>query len=217
MAEFRASDRAFIIHRSEIMERIRVFFRHHHVQDLAVSNTAWSQKEELLALEILQHHGITKLSISPTLIWPKWHGIDKVSAERYRQRMAEQKMEVVSIHSCLHERDDLHLFESDVSRERLIDHMRTVIMLATWLRAKTVVFSSPRHRKLHGLTPTQAFQIAAAVFKTLAQFAEKLGVTLCIEPTGELHGSEFGRTPEEVEKVVDSAMYVHAYISGSDC
>ncbi|KAI3643626.1 hypothetical protein MP228_009790, partial [Amoeboaphelidium protococcarum] len=192
----------YVLSANELLNSLASFVRKEQCSNLIVSNLAWTAEQEPVALEILRRSGITKLSVAPTRVWPEWNGVHQTSAEEFRQEMEKAGFKIASLHSVLHNRPNAQLFGNRESQERFLDHMRTVIMAASWLRADRVIFAAPANRNSGTMDPGEIWKTSVKIFRELGVFAERYNVTLCIEPIGTFYGSNWAVDSDQVDTLL---------------
>ena len=79
----------------------------------------------------------------------------------------------------------------DDTREKLLDHLKTVIKYAKLLGARLIVFGSPKNRSYVGEYDEDKKEIALNFFKNLNEMAQYHKITVCIEPNAREYGCNF--------------------------
>ena len=98
----------------------------------------------------------------------------------------------------------LNIFENCDVQRKMLNHLEEVFRIAYYLKARRLVFGSPRNRDRSGLSNQEAFEIATSFFKQLAEVAQQYKVIVCLEPNPECYGSNFMTTSEETAAVVNA-------------
>ncbi|KAI8816574.1 uncharacterized protein EV422DRAFT_279253 [Fimicolochytrium jonesii] len=200
-------DKPYLIPKNDTLSDLKRHLRRKLASTLAVSNSCWLPGQDVIALHILSAFGVSKLSIDPTRIWPNWLEIDEVSAEHYAQDLATKGFSIVSLHSILALNDPLNLLEPNEQQEHFIELAQSACLLARWLGAKQIVLSN---RKESGAAPptTHNYELGwdypttVAIFREIAEFGERCGVTVCVEPGMVYGGMTFLLTVKEADKLV---------------
>ncbi len=154
--------------------------------NIAISNLAWNKQEDVAVLELISNLKINCVEISPFR-----DDSDLSCAEKLAQQYSLHKIEIVALQSLLFRHSDLHLFQGELLRKRLFNHLLKVIGVAHKIKAKTIIFGGPKNKTLGNLEYKDAFEIAVTFFSQLAKHAESLGVIVCIEPTPAIYKTDF--------------------------
>lgn len=159
--------------------------------NIAISNLAWHKSEDEKIFELMHNLNIRHLEISPfrASVDPSVNGLLK--------KLDGYKIYVVALQSLLFRYPELSIFQNQPTRQKIFDHLVKVFKFASEVKAKVLVFGSPKN-KIRGTMPyTHAFDIATHFFKKLAKQAKKFNLTLCIEPTPIVYGADFIRNTNE--------------------
>lgn len=171
---------------------------------LAFSNIAWGLDEDHAVLDLLCASQVQGIEVAPTRLWPNWEGATPGAAAAYAQAMVEAGFETPSLQSLLFGRPDLQVFGSSQQQTDLITHLARVAGLAATMRAKVLVFGSPKNRDRGGLTPAQAMQHAIGFFRQAGQVCADAGVVLAIEANPSYYNCNFVTRWQEAEELVRS-------------
>ncbi len=158
---------------------------------LAVSNIAWAEAQDDLALSRLAAHGVEGVEIAPTRLWPAWQGMSVAAAREAKQLFRQRGFDVPAMQSLLFGRAELMLFGERAQQKALSGHLETLFQIAEELGARALVFGSPKNRDRGGLPEAAAFEIAVEFFQRLADSANGHGVVLCVEPNPQQYGANF--------------------------
>lgn len=164
--------------------------------ELAVSNIAWTNNEELAVAKKLQELGVRKVEIAPT---KRWDDPTKATTEEiaeYRDWWAQYDIEVVAFQSMLFARPDLKLFDESL-REDMSGYIDDFLRLAGTMSAKRLVFGSPKNRQKGEMSKEDADIIAADFFKGLGETALANETMLCIEPNAPQYNCDYVTTASE--------------------
>jgi len=171
---------------------------------LAFSNIAWGPDEDHEALSLLRANQVQGIEVAPTRLWPNWDGATPEAAAAYAQTMSEAGFETPSLQSLLFGLPDLQVFGTTKQQDDLIAHLGRVATLAAAMRAKVLVFGSPKNRNRGDLTPAQAMQQAIRFFRQAGQVCADAGVILAIEANPSVYNCNFVTRWQEAEELVRS-------------
>jgi D-psicose/D-tagatose/L-ribulose 3-epimerase len=158
---------------------------------LAVSNIAWPEAQDDLALSMLAGHGVDGVEVAPTRLWPNWSGMSLSSAREAKQRLRQRGFAVPAMQSLLFGRAELALFGESARRDALACHLEALFPIARELGARALVFGSPKNRDRGDLDERAAFAVAVDFFRKVAISANQHDVVLCIEPNPPQYGANF--------------------------
>ncbi|MFP3494814.1 sugar phosphate isomerase/epimerase family protein [Pseudomonas sp. SIMBA_059] len=158
---------------------------------LAVSNIAWDVSEDKAIAALLHRYAIDAIDIAPGKYFP--NPIDATTADIFRVKKwwADRDIEITGMQALLFGTTGLNVFGSEEDRAKLQTHLAAVCRIGAELGASRVVFGSPKNRDRTGLDDAQAAAIALPFFRKLADVAQALGVTVCLEPNPEHYGANF--------------------------
>jgi sugar phosphate isomerase/epimerase len=161
------------------------------VAELAVSNIAWTNEEELEVAKKLQELGVRKVELAPTKRWEDPTKATPQEIEEYKAWWSQFDIEVVAFQSMLFARPDLKLFESNELRAETEDYLSAFLRLAGDMGAKRLVFGSPKNRQRGDMPVEQADELAVDFFSRLGKVAETHGTVLCIEPNAPQYNCDY--------------------------
>lgn len=171
---------------------------------LAISNLAWSRRDDAAVGRLLQSTGITGVELAPTKVWDDPLAVSDAEVDDYRQLWNSFGIEVVAIQSLLFGRPDLHLFGTVDARAQTLDYLVQMTRLAGRLGTAVMVFGSPKNRLRGELTELAAARIATPLFRTLAETAAENGVTFCVEPNPVQYGADWILTTADALTLADA-------------
>ncbi|MGH9318926.1 MAG: sugar phosphate isomerase/epimerase family protein [Vicinamibacteria bacterium] len=158
---------------------------------LAISNIAWPREGDIRVAALMAAHGFGGVEIAPTRVWEQpLEATEKVVRE-HRRFWNDRGIEVVALQALLFGRPDLVLFESEKARSDMLDHLRGMMRLASWLGAGVLVLGAPKNRKRSGMTASEAERVAVDFFRAAAGSAFETGVVLAIEPNPPQYNCDF--------------------------
>jgi sugar phosphate isomerase/epimerase/nucleoside-diphosphate-sugar epimerase len=145
---------------------------------LVVSNIAWNIIWEDLALDVLQKYGINSVELAITK-YADWENITQDTLIDIKSRFSKRGMTICSLQAVFFG----VLFNVFTQEDAFTEHFKKVIKFAEILGAKKIVFGSPRNReKCDNISLEYANKQFARVMYSLAEYAEKADVIICIEP-----------------------------------
>lgn len=169
---------------------------------LAFSNIAWGPDEDEQVLGVLRANQVQGIEVAPTRLWPNWDGATPAAAAAYAGAMDAAGFRTPSLQSLLFGRPDLQVFGTPRQQQDLITHLARVATLAAAMRAKVLVFGSPKNRDRGDLTPAHAMQHAIRFFRQAGQVCADAGVTLAIEANPSHYHCNFVTRWQEAEELV---------------
>jgi D-psicose/D-tagatose/L-ribulose 3-epimerase len=167
------------------------------VAELAVSNIAWTNNEELEVAKKLQQLGVKKVEIAPTKRWEDPTKATPEEIQEYVAWWAQFDIEVVAFQSMLFARPDLKLFEGESLRDEAQRYMTEFLRLAGDMGAKRLVFGSPKNRQRGELPIVEADATAVDFFAKLGEAATTYATMLCIEPNAPQYNCDYITTAAE--------------------
>jgi len=169
---------------------------------LAISNIAWENSELDNHLKLIKELGCHGVEIAPSCIWPEPETTSKETRAAFKKKVNDLGLEVVGLHALLYTRPDLEIFGTAEKSEETAEYLEKLFELCQDLGGKTLIYGSPRSRRLQGRDYSEAFDMAESFFRGVAQRAEKYNVVLCIEPLSEKE-TDFIKSSEEGASLVE--------------
>lgn len=169
--------------------------------NLAISNIAWTEKEDENVYELMNKYNFKGLEIAPTRFFS--NNPYDTSAEdiiKIKKYISEKNIQIVALQSILFGRDDLKIFESYKSRANLEEYLKKSIIFASEIGAKILVFGSPKNRIMKDLK--NDYHVAIDFFRNIGDYAKKYGVCICIEANPVEYGTNFINTTSEALQLV---------------
>jgi sugar phosphate isomerase/epimerase len=120
------------------------------------------------------------------------------------RQAASSGLEVVGLHWLLAKTTGYHLTNPDADvRKRTSEYLKTLARLCRDLGGSKMIFGSPLQRNvLPGVTPEQAFDLAAATVAECLAVLEETDVTLCMEPLAPAEGN-FLNTAADAARLIE--------------
>ena len=176
---------------------------------LAISNIAWTPRENASALALLEELGVRGLEIAPGIAF---HGEadplapSPAALSRFLKAVEKHGLALVSMQSLLFGATGASLFEGDEARARLLERLKSAIALAGRLGIPNLVFGSPAARRIpDAMDRSRAEAIAVDAFRRLGDCAAAAGTRLALEPNPEAYGTNYltriGETGRAVRQI----------------
>jgi len=185
---------------------------------IAISNLAWSVKEDNLIANILEEFQVRGIEIAATKIWQNPLEATQLELKDYRAFWQRRGISIVSMQSLLYGRPELTIFESSEQRQKAIDYLSSSIEIGSILGVKVLVFGSPKNRIKGNLSVSAVEEIALDFFHRLGEVAKKYNIQFCIEPNPTVYGCDFITTAEQgydlVSKINSQGFGLHLDAAG---
>ena len=173
---------------------------------LAISNIAWATGDRVAAYHLMREHGVCGLEIAPGLFFSDADDPFSPSEAQAGPRLAEATaagLSIVSMQSLLFGVSGAALFGDAEARARFVGGMRRAIALAGRFEIPNLVFGSPAQRNIpDSMSPSEARDIGAGVFRELADGAAAAGTRIGIEFNPAAYGTNFLNTHEQAAEFV---------------
>lgn len=151
---------------------------------LSVSALAWPAIHQEEAFSLLRDSQVEYIEQVPFRI-----GDPEVEL----RLLSKYGLQELAFQALLFGTTDLHLFKSDLQREKLLSFLVDQCILGEKVGIKNLVFGSPKNRWIDEtiLSKNDARSIAIGFFSKLGDHAFKHGVKICIEPNPNIYGANF--------------------------
>lgn len=169
---------------------------------VAISNIAWHRGQDAAVADLLAGLGIGGVEIAPTAIWEQPTRCTPSELDAYRAGWNDRGIQIVAIQALLYGHPDLLVFGDAGTRERTLAYLQEMIRVAARLGAGAMVFGSPTNRLRGDLEEARAMEIAAEMFYSLGETADRAGTRLCIEANAPAYGCDFIQTTAEAIELV---------------
>lgn len=171
---------------------------------LSISNIAWEEKDDELMYHFLKEKCFDGIEIAPTRIWSEKPYEQVEQAKSYTKSLqAEYGLRISSMQSIWYGRTE-NIFESNTSRERLLEYTKQAIIFAEQIGCKNLVFGCPKNRnKKDGEPESTVYDF----FKTLGEYAYQHNTVVALEANPTIYNTNFINTTQEAidfVKVIDS-------------
>jgi len=172
---------------------------------LAFSAIAWDPSLDDEVAAVLSASGFQGVELAPTKLWADLSSVTSQEAEAERTRWSSRGLPVVALQALLFGRPDLVVFGDKAETKQLQAYLLKVVELGGRLGARALVFGSPRNRLRGSLPAAEAHDRALEVLSPVAEYAERLGTCLCIEPNPPQYGADFVTAAAEGLRLVKAA------------
>ncbi len=166
---------------------------------LSISNIAWEKEQDLDMYSFLRDNGIQGLEIAPTRIFPEQPYDKTKEAKKFQKKLYEEYGLVISSMQSIWYGRREQIFESEKSREELIDYTKRAFEFAHALNCKNLVFGCPKNRNINS---EQDKETAFAFFGKLGELAIREDTVLAIEANPPIYNTNYLNTTEEVLELV---------------
>jgi sugar phosphate isomerase/epimerase len=170
---------------------------------LSISNIAWPATDDRKALDLAAKLRFDGVELAPGKVFGDLSQIPLGAVHAYRGEVGDRGLSVSALQSLLFGVQDVHLFESAASRERMASHLKRIAEIAGALGARACVFGSPTLRDPGTLSLDTACKIAEEFLHTIAPDYAAQGVELCFEANPRLYQCKFATHTEEAFNLVE--------------
>lgn len=166
---------------------------------LSASNIGWDSSQDVEIYKKMADCGFKGLEIAPTRIFPVNPYDNLENASNFAKEIkSSYGFTITSMQSIWFGRRE-NLFESDLSKQSLLDYTKKAIIFANACNCKNLVFGSPKNRNM----PENAkVSDVLDFFKELGNFAYKNNTVLALEPNPIIYGTNFINTTIEAINLV---------------
>jgi len=169
----------------------------------AICNEMFEGWEFGKVCEAASEAGYSGVELAPYTLGKPANEVTAGERKALREAARTAGVEISSTHWLLAQTTGLHINSPDNAiRDRTIEYLIHLIHLSADIGAGVMVFGSPKQRCIcEGLTPEQAWNLAADTFKAIGPALEDRGVTLCLEPLAPAE-TDFLNTAAEVARMI---------------
>ncbi len=158
---------------------------------LAISNIAWPIECDASVADILVELDIAGIEVAPTKIWPNPLTATDIEIDAYRDIWNQRGIEIVAAQALLFGRPDLTLFDNADVRRKALNYLRDVVRLCARLGARSLVFGSPKNRRVESREPIAVWNEAVEFFGRLGELATAEGAVVVMEANPPEYGADF--------------------------
>jgi len=154
----------------------------------AICNETYGDVPLAESARLAAAHGYAGLEIAPFTLAPDIASIDAATAAELGDQVRDAGLEVVGLHWLLAKTEGYHLTTPDRAvLGATTDYARRLADLCHALGGTIMVWGSPQQRSLDpGWDYGEAFGRATEVLRAAAEHCGPLGITLAMEPLGEV-------------------------------
>lgn len=157
---------------------------------LAVSNLAWPQVHDEIALRLLSKLGVQGVEVAPTRL-ASWENLSVARLAAYRQLLAGHGLVVSSLQAVLYGLPELQLLGEASVFSAMLEHFRRIFEIAAALQATVLVFGAPRNRLAGTMAADVAWALARERLRLVGETATASGIIIGVEPVPRVYGGDF--------------------------
>jgi sugar phosphate isomerase/epimerase len=153
----------------------------------------------------LKESGYDGVEVAPFTLAPRITDVSAARRAELRAQAADSGIEIIGLHWLLAGTNSFHLTSPDATvRANTVDYIGYLAEATRDLGGDLMVFGSPKQRsRLAGVSREQAFDWAAAVFRSVMPRVADCGVTICMEPLSPAE-TDFINTCAEAKDLIDA-------------
>lgn len=171
---------------------------------IAISNIAWLPEHDGEVADILRELGVEGIEIAPTVIWPEPATLAEEPVRTVRDWWEARGIQIVALQALLYGHPELTVFGSHATREATIAYLTAIIRLGGWLGAGTLVFGSPKNRRIDDCPAATVEAVALDFFRSVGEIACAAGARLCIEPNPIEYDCDYLTSAESALEAIQS-------------
>ena len=171
---------------------------------LAISNIAWTAKQDETIYGVMKKHDFTGLEIAPTRIFPVTPYKHLRDATEWAESINKRYGFVIPSMQSIWDGRTENIFASEEDRSLLVSYTKMAIDFAETIGCLNLVFGCPRNRTIpKGKTSKEAINF----FREIASYAVKKGTVVGMEANPSIYNTNFINDTEaaiQLVKEVDS-------------
>lgn len=155
---------------------------------LSISNIGWFEDLDEVMYQYIAEHGFAGIEIAPTRIFPENPYESLEQANKWAKQLFQQyQLSVSSMQSIWYGRTE-NIFESEESRDVLLEYTKKAIHFASNIGCNNLVFGCPKNRnRIDG----RSEESCDSFFYEIAEYAKKLGTVFAMEPNPTIYNTNF--------------------------
>lgn len=165
--------------------------------NIAISNLAWDERVDQQIFEVMRNIRIYSLEISPFRDAATISEVYKQFNDKMSELLNRYGIHIVALQSLMFRYPEVSFFKDESTRNEIFEHLVSVLEFSNKVGSTIVVFGSPKNKIKGKLSREEVLDIAKNFFRKLAEQAQRLNVTFCIEPTPAVYGADFIRSTGE--------------------
>ena len=146
----------------------------------------FSRLDEFLYL--LQKNKIKYIELPITKILPNYK-MDKKKIKTFLNKISKYKIKISSVQAILYKKKLNVLKVND--HIKIINHFNKILLITKLLKAKNIIFGSPKNRIKGNISNKEAFKILKKLLIKLQIKLVKNNIFFCIEPNAKHYGCDF--------------------------
>lgn len=158
---------------------------------IAISNIAWPIERDAAVADTLVDLGVSGIEVAPTKLWPAPLEASTEQIDSYRRFWNSRGISIVAAQALLFGKPDLTLFENPEIRKRTLDYLSSIIRVCARLGANSLVFGSPKNRRVGDRERNIVWGEAVDFFQQLAGVASEAGTAIVMEANPPEYGADF--------------------------
>lgn len=197
--KFNSKKIGYICEREAVLKDLETFFKYMilNKSDLCVSNICINRVSQLQFSCLLKLHGINKVQIAPTKLIGNWENFNNFNASVF----TDNGIKPYSFQSITYGLDNLNIFSEN--KDKLMEHIKNVIDMASTHKIETLVFGCPKNRKITNQDDGHSNDVVFInFFKELGTYCRTKNVVICIENNSKEYNCNYINTIDECEKLV---------------
>lgn len=131
---------------------------------IAISNIAWHSHEEESIATVMQELGVKGVEIAPTKVWQSPLAASDSEVTSYRNFWESKGIQIVAMQALLFGRPELTIFQNAEKRKETFEYLCGMIILASKLGIKNLVFGSPKNRIIGNMDINEVEKLAISFF-----------------------------------------------------
>jgi len=164
--------------------------------NLSVSHLGWRKDENKNVIKILKKNKIKHIDIVLGRYFNNIEKLDNKEILNLRAFWKNKGIKIYGMQSILYGYEDFNIFKSDLDRNKLLDVIKKVNMIAKNLGVSFITFGCPKNRFRF---KNQSDNLAIDFFRLISKSLNK-NITLCIEPIPKIYNNNFLTNTKDVLK-----------------
>lgn len=164
---------------------------------LAISNIAWTVREDAQVYALMHRYGYSGLEIAPTRIFEADPYGDLEAVRAWRRELGEKEgFAVPSMQSIWFGRTE-KLFADGTQRQVLLDYTKKAVDFAEAAGCANLVFGSPKNRVLPDISDQKLWRQGIDFFKAVGDYAYSKKTVIGMEANPPIYQTNYINTTQE--------------------